>query len=381
MSSSPALPAPVSLHATVRRVLRIVAANVIAWLVLSALGAVTSLNDDLRYGRDADYRYIFLAWLQSSMVLAVQSLLLYALFTWRPKLIASGARIAMGYAAMLALLMPLQMLFLLKKFSGGEGSWLSWDRVSQSVERIDSFADLIKFTSTTAVYFAVVGLKTWQLSQARHREAEQARAHGEQLRLELERQQALALRAQLEPHFMFNALNAISALVRAGEKDVALDGIHGLSQLLRYALAAGDRHWATLAEEMAFIEQYLALQRLRYGARLQFRVEGLDADLLSSELPPLLLQPLVENAIRHDLDCHEHASDIAMRFAREGEQLHIEISNPTHAGHAANPGAGLGLRTTAARLRSAYGEKASLSTRLAVGRFILALHFPQYGAE
>lgn len=371
----PLIPSP-----QVKRVLAIIALNVLAWTVISALGALTSLNDDLRYGRQGEYLSIFCVWFNSSLVLAAQSLLLYLLFSYRPALIATGMRIALGYGVMLLVLMPPQMLFLLKLVLAADGPGLSWGALERQVDAFDRFASLIKFTSTSAVYFAVVGLKAWQHKQANAREAEQARADNLAIRLELERQHSLALRAQLEPHFMFNAMGAISALVRSGDKALALDGIHCLGQLLRYALAAADKHWVTLADEMAFLDQYLYLQGLRYGARLRVSIEGLDDSLADSDMPPLLLQPLLENALRHDLDCHEGDSDIAIVFGCREERLSIRIVNPLHAAHAANPGVGLGLRTTAARLRLAYGDAASLQVAPEQGRFVVTLLLPRYGA-
>jgi two-component system sensor histidine kinase AlgZ len=382
MPSSTSVPAaPVDDAPPTLRILQIVGLNAMAWTVLSALGALTSLNDDLRGGLQGDYWIIFGAWMRSSLVLAIQSAVLYALFTYRPQWIASGKRIALAYCAMLLVLLPPQMLFLLKLYVDAEGPGLSWASLEQAIGHIDQFASLLRFSTTTAVFFAVVGLKAWQLGRARARDAEQARADSRLLRLELAQQRALALRAQLEPHFMFNALSALSALVREQRAGHALDAIHGLGELLRYALAAGDKEWTSLAEELDFVEQYLALQRLRYGTRLQLRIDGLDTDLLSSDIPPLLLQPLVENALRHDLDCHDGPSDIMLRFHVQADQLQIEISNPLRDAHPVNAGAGLGLRTTRARIESAYHGQATLTAEKLDGRFVVDLRIPQYAPE
>jgi two-component system, LytTR family, sensor histidine kinase AlgZ len=381
MLSSTSAPAKPDRTPALPRMVRNVGLNAAAWTVLSALGALTSLNDDLRGGTQGDYWIIFGVWMRSSLVLAIQSALLYALFTWRPAWIASGKRIALAYGAMLLVLLPPQMLFLLKLYVDAEGPGLSWAALEQAVGSIDQFGSLLRFSTTTAVFFAVVGLKSWQLAGARQRDAEQARADSRLLRLELAQQKALALRAQLEPHFMFNALAALSALVREQRADSALDAIHGLGELLRYALAAGDREWTSLAGELDFVEQYLALQRLRYGGRLQLRIDGLGPEMLSSDIPPLLLQPLVENALRHDLDCHTGPSDILLSFQLQAGQLHIQISNPLRDAHPANAGAGLGLRTMMARIESAYQGRASLNAAPIDGRFVVDLSIPQYAVD
>jgi hypothetical protein len=341
------------------------------WGAISVLGALTSLNDDLREGLHGSYVLILAAWARSSAALALLSMLLYAGFARWPGILASVGRVLLGYAAMLALLLPLQFLFILQLYLQEAGTSLNWDSVEHSVRALDEVASVLRLWSITAVYFGVAAIVIWQHSERRARDTLA-------LRLELERQRSLALRAQLEPHFMFNALNAISALVRAERKEAALGGIQGLSMLLRYALEAGERSRVSVAEELRFVEDYLALQRLRYGARLQLRIEGADAAVLEAPCLPLLLQPLVENALRHDLDCHDQASDIRIRFTLAGPALTIAISNPVHAGAVLNPGTGLGLRTLRARLQLAYGARASVDVRGDEDRFTATVHLPAH---
>lgn len=357
-------------------VAQILLLNLVIWTSLSLVGALTSLNDDLREGVQGDFWLIFLSWGRSSIALAILGFVLMLCFARWPWFINSKKHIALGYALLLLIVLPLQLLYVGSLVSLDGPYDMNWGAVTAQLQVFDKLAALLRLSSISAVYFAVVTVKVWQQSQERNRAWVQERADALALRLELEQQKSLALRAQLEPHFMFNALNAISALVISDNKDVALNGIHGLSDLLRYALAAGDKQWVSLGEELAFVQDYLALQRLRYGERLHISLEGVDDELGQCECPPLLLQPLIENALRHDLDCHEDASDILCRFTREGGQLLICISNPVHAEAAANPGAGLGLRNTAARLQLAYGDAASLQTGLDAGRFRVCIRLP-----
>jgi two-component system sensor histidine kinase AlgZ len=364
-----------------RRVATIFLINVAIWTVLSALGALTSLNDDLRNGVQGSYWLILESWSDSSFVLAFQSLLLYMCFTRWPRWVSSAKSIALGYGLLLLILLPLQMIFLLKLYVQEDGPGLSWMTIEHNILTIDRFASLLRFSSTSAVYFAVVVLKVWEQNQMRSRAWAQAQADSIGLRLELEQQRGLALRAQLEPHFMFNALNAISALVRSDNKAVALVGIQGLSELLRYALIASEKTWVKLSEELEFVNEYLSLQRLRYGPRLQITMEGVDDAVLTCDCPPLLLQPLVENALRHDLDCHQRASDIRLTFACRDEQLQIRISNPVHQEAASNPGVGLGLRNTEARLQLAYDGMATISAGCVDGRFEVAIRLPMHSPE
>jgi LytS/YehU family sensor histidine kinase len=221
----------------------------------------------------------------------------------------------------------------------------------------------------------MAAIGNWRQAKAREQAWQRAQTENLKLNLALEQQRLLALRAQLEPHFIFNALNAISALVRSGEKAVALTGISRLSDLLRYALSASSRDTVGIAEEMRFVRDYLDLQRLRYGDRLQVHIDGADNLAADDECPPLLLQPLLENALRHDLDCHDGPADIRLSFEREGGHMLIKVSNPVSEHASPNPGAGLGLRNTRARLELT-DPAASLHAGRVGERFLAEIRLP-----
>jgi len=362
-----------------QKLLRVLALNVFAWLVFTTIASLTSFNDDLRSGLYPDYWEVFKDWSQSAVALALLSLVIYVGLSRWTQAVASAKNIVLSYAVLLLFLLPLQLIFVVKLFLTETNQSLTWDAIQTQIVVIDRYSSLLRLSSVTAVFFAVVIVKIWQRSQARDKAWEQERADTLGLRFELEEQRLLALRAQLEPHFMFNALNAISALVLTDNKDNALNGIHGLSELLRYALTASEKNSVKLAEELAFLQDYLALQRLRYGTRLQIKIEGVDQAVNDVDCPPLLLQPLVENALRHDLDCHQNESDILLSFSQQERELLITISNPLHKAESegsSNPGAGLGLRNTRARLHLAYGALASLHTSVVNGRFQADLRLP-----
>ncbi|MFZ6798734.1 sensor histidine kinase [Undibacterium sp. Di24W] len=370
---------PHSNLASWRKLLRVLALNVFAWLVFTTIASLTSFNDDLRSGLYPDYWEVFKDWGQSAIALALLSFVIYAGLSRWTEAVANAKNIVLSYGVLLLFLMPMQLIFVVKLFLTETNQSLTWDAIQTQILVIDRYACLLRLSTATAVFFAVVIVKIWQRSQARDKAWEQERADTLGLRFELEEQRLLALRAQLEPHFMFNALNAISALVLTDHKDNALNGIHGLSELLRYALTASEKNSVKLAEELAFLQDYLALQKLRYGARLQIKIEGVDLAVNDVDCPPLLLQPLVENALRHDLDCHQNASDILLSFCRQERELLISISNPLHNTEkegSSNPGAGLGLRNMRARLHLAYGALASLHTSVVNGRFQADLRLP-----
>ena len=115
---------------------------------------------------------------------------------------------------------------------------------------------------------------------------------------ELSKAQLAALRRQMEPHFMFNTLNSIAGLVRDHRNDAAVSMIVGLSEFLRRASEDSHRSQVTLAEEVEYLQRYVDIQKVRFGERLRVSVD-IPADLLDAQVPNLLLQPLVENAIKH----------------------------------------------------------------------------------
>lgn len=221
--------------------------------------------------------------------------------------------------------------------------------------------------------YAFVVLKENRLALESRQRAE---AENMALKLEVEQHRLRTLRGQLEPHFMFNALNAISGLVRGDDKTVALSALMQLSALLRYALTASSRDWVTLGDELAFVEDYVTLQRLRFGDRLRFAVRESDERARSADCPPLLLQPLIENAIRHDLERHEGSSDIRISIEILGDRLTIEVTNSARPGAAPNPGVGMGLKGTGDRLSILYGGDAECVTASTDGSFTVRLSLP-----
>jgi LytS/YehU family sensor histidine kinase len=185
------------------------------------------------------------------------------------------------------------------------------------------------------------------------------------LRTQLAEAQLQVLRAQLHPHFLFNTLNTISGLVRNNENKAAVDMLAGLSDLLRRALESSGRQEVALRDELEFIDRYLAIQRMRFSDRLSVKTE-IDPDTLEASVPNLILQPLVENAIRHGLAARAAPGLISLTARRDNGHLQIIIYNdgPTLAeGWRMDGCAGIGLRNTRDRLEKLYGAKHRLEVR------------------
>ena len=173
-----------------------------------------------------------------------------------------------------------------------------------------------------------------------------------------------ALRAQLNPHFLFNTLNAISVLALKGDQDEVVQMLSLLSDLLRLSLDGRLPQEIALADELAFIDRYLELQRIRFSDRLDIG-KTIDPATLQARVPSLLLQPIVENAVLHGVAAQRGPGRIDIRAAREGERLHLEVTD-TGPGFVAKSGdgvEGVGLRNTRARLFHLYGDAQTLSCR------------------
>ena len=170
-----------------------------------------------------------------------------------------------------------------------------------------------------------------------------------------------ALRLQLDPHFLFNALNTVSGLILAGDADAAERTVEALSSFLRATLAADASSDIPLAEELRLQMLYLRIEQVRFGDRLQVHVDVPDA-LLDCAVPALILQPITENAVRHAVARTSRAVRITITARRDGDTLVLAVENDGPEG-AAEGGHGLGLANVAARLALRYDHGARFTFR------------------
>ena len=199
--------------------------------------------------------------------------------------------------------------------------------------------------------------------------------HAAALRVQAQEAQVRALRYQINPHFLFNTLNAIAALVRdAPERAETM--VVQLSDFFRRSLAVNPMEDLTLSEELGLQRLYLEIERTRFPDRLRFEV-ALEAGCAGAMVPALLLQPLVENAVKHGVARSEGPTCIRIRARLDGPVLEIVVENDARA---AGPGPGgeqVGLRNVAERLRSRFGDEASLTSgEIAGGGFRNIVRIP-----
>jgi two-component system, LytTR family, sensor kinase len=177
--------------------------------------------------------------------------------------------------------------------------------------------------------------------------------------------QLAMLRYQLNPHFLFNTLNSISTLVLLKQTERANAMLARLSSFLRYTLANEPTANVTLAQEVETLKLYLEIEKMRFEDRLRphFRIES---ETIGARLPSLLLQPLIENAIKYAVTPAENGADIWITAAREGQAVRIEVAdngNGEGADFAASPSTGVGLANIRDRLSQAYGPGHRFETK------------------
>src|SRR5690349_21860492 len=219
-------------------------------------------------------------------------------------------------------------------FSGYLASWFTLDS--------------IVYCTLLAVYHALV---YYRVSQDRALRASQLEARLAQAQLQV-------LRMQLQPHFLFNTLHTISALMHRDVKR-ADSMIAALSDLLRMSLRSVGVQEVELREELDFLQRYLEIMRLRFGDRLTVTLD-IDPEVLDARVPTLVLQPLVENAFRHGFGDSMRAGHVRLTVAPDGEMLRCEVIDNGRGIPQAAPREGVGISNTRARLRHLYGERFSL---------------------
>lgn len=183
------------------------------------------------------------------------------------------------------------------------------------------------------------------------------------------------LQLQLQPHFLFNSLNSINALIIT-QPDKAGKMVQQLSDFLRATLKRADEQWITLSKEIEYLQLYLAIEKVRFGHRLDVRL-NLDDQIELWLIPPLLLQPLVENAIKFGLYGTTGKVIINLSTQREGDSLMIEISNPFDEDMQPAEGSGFGLSGLRRRLYLLYARNDLLTTQIDDRKFIVRLILPE----
>ncbi|MGD0590469.1 MAG: histidine kinase [Bacteroidota bacterium] len=183
-----------------------------------------------------------------------------------------------------------------------------------------------------------------------------------------------ALRAQIDPHFLFNSLNSISALTTS-DPAKARTMVILLAEFFRNSLDLGTKNRISLTEELSLIDKFLTIEQVRFGSRLQVQ-QDIEQKTLECRIPPLLLQPLIENAVRHGISQLLEGGTITLRTQLHNGKLNITIENPFDPDYVPKKGTGLGVKNVRSRIQTLYGNEGRIDIEKKDNIFTVEFSFP-----
>jgi two-component system sensor histidine kinase AlgZ len=257
--------------------------------------------------------------------------------------------------------------------------------LAYGLARLPSFQGLdIRFASQLSVIFGA-GFLLYLLSVASHyvilaiEDSNRAEVRVQESSILARDAELKALKAQVNPHFLFNSLNSISALTSV-DPAKAREMCILLAEFLRMTLGLGEKTSVPLSEELSLLHRYLAIEKVRFGARLQME-EDMQQVSNSVQLPPLLLQPLVENAITHGIANLPDGGTVRLSGQNHNGRVLLAIENTFDPESTPMRKGGLGLKNVRERLEARYGKEASMRFSAENGKFRVDLSFPADAAN
>jgi len=257
--------------------------------------------------------------------------------------------------------------------------------LSYAVLRPEKFAAIkLRFEPQVNAVFTV-GVLLYLLSVAFHyvliamEDSRRAEAQALEARVFARDAELKALKAQINPHFLFNSLNSISALTSI-DPSRARDMCVLLGDFLRLTLGLGEKTSVRLSEELDLLQKYMAIEMVRFGARLKMH-EEIEEDSRACLLPPLLLQPLVENAVKHGIASLPEGGDVRLSTQRQNGRLSILVENSWDPEAPPRRSGGMGLKNVQRRLEARYGKDASLRVNAEGELFQVTLNLPAESEE
>jgi len=322
-----------------------------------------------------------LAWYTWLAAAPVMMLLVRRFPLGRGRIMANLLRLAAGSGAIF--LVVTHVRYVLRVLPGAL-SGAGWRHVTDfDTYAYNTFAliplDLLTYSGFFAVSFAI---DSYQKHRQNAEQAVQFQLKAAQLQSELARAELAALRGQLHPHFLFNSFNALATLVRQQKNDAAVEIIAQLSALLRLAIDRTGLQEIPLHQEIDFIRRYLEIEHVRFGDKL--RVDfALEPEALNTLVPNIVLQPLVENAIKHGISLRTTPGTVRVAARRSGARLRIEIADdgaedpPPVRPDRGGKKPGIGLANTRAQLDKLYGADYQLEiSPQPVGGTVVTLNLP-----
>lgn len=220
------------------------------------------------------------------------------------------------------------------------------ERFSVTVFILFTFQTFVYFCLWTAVYLIIHFFRNYKKEEVEKW----------QLQTAVKDAELIALKAQINPHFLFNALNNIRALILEDHMK-ARDMVSHLSELLRYSIQFNDSEKVTVEEELEIVNKYLELESIHYESRLHYEILK-NEELMKCKIPPMLIQLMAENAIKHGISQVKNGGDILISIDKEGKNLILEVSNTGKLKK--NVGNGIGLRNATERIRILFDSEPDL---------------------
>ncbi|MBD0371028.1 MAG: histidine kinase [Pyrinomonadaceae bacterium] len=329
------------------------------WLVLSLISASQRYADSLQSSSPASFPES-LFW--SLVIWSYWALLTPLIFHLSERIPLSRGRLGCAILSHFTLSILLGLLHI--ALLAGLGAFFIPNRAGTLTTFYVGFGRVVRayLYVELILYWAILGTGIARDSYHKYLERE---IKSRELETELNLARLEALRTQIQPHFLFNALNTVAMLVRNNESIQAVEMVAGIGDLLRSSLSGNSEQEVPLATELNFVRRYLAIEEFRFPDRLRVEVD-VPEELLAAEVPNLILQPLVENAIRHGV-ARSSSSGLVRIVARREDgwlELSVEDDGPgLPSGFEPDAAVGIGLRNVRSRLEQLYGSRQEFSIR------------------
>lgn len=340
----------------------------LAWICVGLFQAMALLIDHPENAVESGYAFFYLRVVMSFVPLAVLSNGLAILFWYRaafflrPKVMVLSL-VLFVLIGLLVQSMGEVLIFLLLDGQPLELFWSTW-------RSFTAFSLYLYVCFLFLTYFSQAAFAIWR----RNVESELELANTENERVEL---RLHLLQGQLKPHFLFNALNSIGALVRGADRQLAADALSRLNGLLSYVAHASKQEWLCVADEIQFVRDYVEMQNLRFGDRMQIEWEIEAQSWATIPCAPLLFQPLIENAIHHGVEPHHERCQLKIGLRLFEDMVHFTVINSVFSSTQLKKGRGLGLSSSKERLALLYPGKAQLLIADTEEQFIVDSVFPK----
>ncbi|BDX08349.1 sensor histidine kinase [Planctobacterium marinum] len=328
--------------------------NTLTWLGLNSIAAWLSYSRQIEAGHETTYLdtwLIYIPWWGHYIWFAPFVSACIAMFPEQKRSVWLHVR---DNLALFMVLMPTIWSASLLSATLMQFGNLHWENVEKLLPTLITGP----FHFDMIIYAAIVSIAYTRKSEAK---VANEQKRNRELAHQLLQTELDALKAQLNPHFLFNTLNSIASPIRLQDKDQALIALSELSQMLRKVLEHQNNEMTTLAQEMEFINSYLTIQQMRFVNKLEVDID-VESECLQYDVPFMLLQPIVENAVQHGSRLESDDNLIQLKIYSEGDELVVKMRNRFIADKQ-HKGFGIGIENSHKRLTRIYGDEYQLQLK------------------